>query len=199
MSKHLQDPVCSTHSHSHSHSRRRFLKMCAGAVAAAGVMSKSAFAKSIITAPERALSFYNIHTGESLKTAYWAEGNYVPEALSEINFLLRDFRTGDVKAIDPNLLDLLHLISQRLDGSKPIHLISGYRSPATNAQLHVHHSGVAKHSLHMQGLASDIRIPGHDLKQLLKVAVEMHGGGVGYYRQSDFVHVDVGRVRHWGF
>ncbi len=184
----------------HSHSRRHFLKLCAGAVvAASGVMSKSAFAKSVVTSPERSLSIYNIHTGESLKTAYWEGGQYVPGALSEINFLLRDFRTGDVKPIDPNLLDLLYLINQRLDSSKPIHLISGYRSPTTNAKLHSLHSGVAKHSLHMQGLASDIRIPGHDLRNLLKVAVEMRGGGVGYYRQSDFVHVDVGRVRHWGF
>lgn len=169
------------------------------AAAATGVLSKSAFATSIVTTPERSLSIYNIHTGESLKTAYWAEGKYIPESLSEINFLLRDYRTGAVKPIDQNLLDLLYLINQRLDASKPIHLISGYRSPATNAMLHESHSGVAKHSLHMQGLASDIRVPGHDLRQLLKVAVEMRGGGVGYYRASDFVHVDVGRVRHWGF
>ncbi len=183
----------------HSDSRRRFLKMCAGtaAAAAAGAMSKWAFGTSVITTPERSLSIYNIHTGESLKTAYWAEGNYIPESLSEINFLLRDFRTGEVKAIDQNLLDLLHLIYQRLDASKPIHLISGYRSPATNSWLHKFHPGVAKHSLHMQGLASDIRIPGHDLRQLLKVAVETRGGGVGYYRASNYVHVDVGRVRHW--
>ncbi len=162
-------------------------------------MSESAFATSVVTSPERALSIYNIHTGESLKTAYWAEGKYIPESLTEINFLLRDYRTGAVKEIDRNLLDLLYLINQRLDASKPIHLISGYRSPATNAMLHESHSGVAKHSLHMQGLASDIRVPGHDLRQLLKVAVDMRGGGVGYYRASDFVHVDVGRVRHWGF
>ncbi len=111
----------------HSDSRRRFLKMCAGtaAAAAAGAMSKSAFGTSTITTHERSLSIYNIHTDESLKTAYWAEGNYIPESLSEINFLLRDFRTGEVKAIDQNLLDLLHLVCQRLDASKPIHLISG--------------------------------------------------------------------------
>ena len=182
----------------HSNSRRRFLVIGAGAfVTAAGMTSRSVFAQSAIITPERTLSFYNLHTGENLKTAYWVEGEYIPEALSDINHLLRDFRNDEIKPINLGLLNLLHDITQRLGTSKPIQLISGYRSSSTNAKLHDRSSGVAKHSLHMDGMAADIRIPGHDLSELHKVAAAMQGGGVGYYPKSDFVHVDVGRVRYW--
>ncbi len=160
-------------------------------------MSRLAFAKPTYHTSERSLSFYNLHTGESLKRAYWAEGKYIPESLSEINFLLRDFRNDEVKPIDPRLLDTLHLVSRRLHASSPIHIISGYRSPSTNAKLRARSSGVAQHSLHMEGMAADIRIPGRDLKHLFHVAKAMGGGGVGYYPKSDFVHVDVGRIRQW--
>lgn len=181
----------------HSSSRRRFLIGAGALVTAAAITSRRAFAQSIIITPERTLSLYNLHTGETLRTTYWMEGEYIPESLSDINHLLRDFRNGEIKPIDPGLLDLLHAITLRLGTSKAIQLVSGYRSPATNALLHAHSSGVAKHSLHMDGMAADIRIPGHDLRELHKVAVAMHGGGVGYYSQSDFVHVDVGHVRYW--
>lgn len=182
----------------HSNSRRRFLAIGAGAfVTAAGMTSRSVFAQSAIITPERTLSFYNLHTGETLKTAYWVEGEYIPESLSDINHLLRDFRNDEIKPINLGLLNLLHDITQRLGTSKPIQLISGYRSSSTNAKLHDRSSGVAKHSLHMDGMAADIRIPGHDLSELHKVAAAMQGGGVGYYPKSDFVHVDVGRVRYW--
>ena len=182
----------------HSNSRRRFLAIGAGAfVTAAGMTSRSVFAQSAIFTPERTLSFYNLHTGETLKTAYWVEGEYIPESLSDINHLLRDFRNDEIKPINLGLLNLLHDITQRLGTSKPIQLISGYRSSSTNAKLHDRSSGVAKHSLHMDGMAADIRIPGHDLSELHKVAAAMQGGGVGYYPKSDFVHVDVGRVRYW--
>ena len=183
----------------HSNSRRRFMAIGVGAfvTAAAGMTSRSVFAESAIITPERTLSFYNLHTGETLKTAYWVEGEYIPESLSDIDHLLRDFRNDEIKPINLGLLNLLHDITQRLGTSKPIQLISGYRSPSTNAKLHDSSSGVAKHSLHMDGMAADIRIPGHDLTELHKVAVAMRGGGVGYYPQSDFVHVDVGRLRYW--
>ncbi len=193
MSKHYNNPA----DHSHSN-RRRFLAMSVGALATVAAMRpRPVFAESVLTAPERTLSFANLHTGESLKVAYWAEGEYIPKSLSEINFLLRDFRNGEVKEIDVGLLNLLHRITQRLGTSKPIELISGYRSPATNMMLHARSNGVAKHSLHMEGMAADIRIPGHDLRELHTVALAMRGGGVGYYAQSDFVHVDVGRLRSW--
>jgi len=194
LSKNLKEAVgCN-----HSGSRRRFLSLCAGAFAlAASSVSRPTFAKPALITPERSLSFYNLHTGESLKTAYWADGKYIPEAMSEINFLLRDFRNGEIKPINPELLDTLHLLTRRLNTSSPIHLVSGYRSPSTNAQLHARSSGVARHSLHMEGMAADIRIPGRDLKKLFNVARIVRAGGVGYYPKSDFVHVDVGRIRHW--
>lgn len=193
MKKHLRNsPSCI-----HSHSRRRFLAGAGMLLAAAAMRPRPALAQSMISAPERTLSFYNLHTGENLKTAYWAEGEYISESLSDINHLLRDFRNDEIKSIDLGLLNLLHAITQRLDTAKPIQLISGYRSPATNASLHARSSGVAKHSLHMEGMAADIRIPGHDLRELHKVALGMQRGGVGYYAKSDFVHVDVGQVRHW--
>ncbi len=182
--------------HTPCHSRRRFLALGAGALAGAAV-ARPALAKSVAITPERSLSFHNLHTGESLKTVYWADGGYVPGSLAEINYLLRDFRNDEVKAIHPDLLDLLHAITDRLGTAKPIQLISGYRSPTTNAMLHARSNGVAVHSLHMDGMASDIRIPGHDLRELHEVALSLRGGGVGYYPKSDFVHVDVGRVRRW--
>ncbi|MGA8147940.1 MAG: YcbK family protein [Gallionellaceae bacterium] len=193
MIKRLRNSLSCTH----SSSRRRFLIGAGALVTAAAITSRRAFAQSIIITPERTLSLYNLHTGETLKTTYWMEGEYIPESLSDINHLLRDFRNGEIKPIDPGLLDLLHAITLGLGTSKAIQLVSGYRSPATNALLHAHSSGVAKHSLHMDGMAADIRIPGHDLRELHKVAVAMHGGGVGYYSHSDFVHVDVGHVRYW--
>ena len=178
------------------HDRRRFLSLGAGALACAATV-RPALARSAALTPERSLAFHNLHTGESLKTVYWTDGSYVPASLAEINYLLRDFRNGEVKAIHPDLLDLLHAIAGRLGTSKPIQLISGYRSPVTNAMLHARSDGVAVHSLHIDGMASDIRIPGHDLRELHQAALALRGGGVGYYPESDFVHVDVGRVRRW--
>jgi uncharacterized protein YcbK (DUF882 family) len=186
-------------SRTHCNSRRRFLAFGAGALVtlASGMAPRPVFAQSTSTTPERTLSLYNLHTGESLKTAYWVEGEYIPESLSGINYLLRDFRNGEVKPIHLDLLNLLHDISHCLGTSQPVQLISGYRSPSTNTRLHDLSSGVAKHSLHTDGMAADIRIPGHDLGELHKAAVIMQRGGVGYYQKSDFVHVDVGRVRYW--
>jgi uncharacterized protein YcbK (DUF882 family) len=158
----------------------------------------SAFA-STGDAGARSLSFNNIHTGERLAVDYWVDGAYQPEALSEVNHVLRDFRTGDVHMIEPRLLDLLVRIRARLETSKPIQVISGYRSPATNAMLRAEHahSGVAAKSLHMQGMAIDIRLADCDLQILHRAALAERSGGVGYYPESDFVHVDVGRVRRW--
>lgn len=151
------------------------------------------------TLQARELSFDNVHTGEKLKVEYWADGQYLPDALTEINHLLRDFRTGQVHAIAPQLLDLLSRLRGRLETSRPINVISGYRSPITNAMLQAEHehSGVASKSLHMQGMAIDIRIPGRELADLHVAALAERSGGVGYYPASDFVHMDVGRVRSW--
>lgn len=147
----------------------------------------------------RLLAFDNIHTGEKLKVEYWAEGEYLPDALAQVNHVLRDFRSGDVHPIAPQLLDLLSMLRSRLETAEPVTVISGYRSPATNALLRGEHehSGVASKSLHMQGMAIDIRIAGRSLAAVHTAALAQRGGGVGYYPQSDFVHMDVGRVRTW--
>jgi len=146
----------------------------------------------------RALSFYNVHTGESLNAVYFEDGNYVPGALTEVNYFFRDFRANEIKPIDPNLLDLLHDIHSELDTNKPFNLVSGYRSPATNAWLAARSEGVARHSMHLEGRAADINIPGGQLSFLQRIALALRLGGVGYYPHSGFVHVDTGRVRRWG-
>jgi uncharacterized protein YcbK (DUF882 family) len=145
----------------------------------------------------RELSFHNVHTGERLKTTYFENGKYVPSALLEVNHFFRDFRTNEVRAIDPRLLDLLFRIHGALDTSEPFNLISGYRSPATNAWLANQSEGVSHHSLHMYGMASDVNVQGRSLVLLQMTALAIRGGGVGFYPRSDFVHVDTGRVRRW--
>lgn len=147
---------------------------------------------------ERVLSFENLHTGEKLKTVYWAHGNYIHSNLADINHILRDHRTDDVKAIDPRLLDLLHELRLSVDSHKPFAIISGYRSPKTNAKLRTNSNGVAKRSMHLEGKAIDIRIPGQNLSNLRRAALSLRGGGVGYYPKSGFIHMDTGRVRSWG-
>ncbi len=174
--------------------RRHFLKL--GATAAVALLAQPAFGRARPIC-EKKLSLYNAHTGESLKTVFWERGEYVPEALADVNHLLRDFRTGDVYPIEPGLLDVLCALRRRMGARKPFHVVSGYRSPATNAWLRKHSQAVAEHSLHMQGEAVDIRLPGHDLDHLHRAALALHAGGVGYYPLSDFIHVDVGRVRTW--
>ncbi len=146
----------------------------------------------------RSLAMYNTHTGESINLVYCEKGYYVPDALREVNYFFRDFRANLVKQIDPRLLDLLHTIHQLSDSSKPFNLVSGYRSPQTNAMLAAQFEGVARHSMHIEGKASDINLPGRELSMLQRVALALRYGGVGYYPQSGFVHVDTGRVRHWG-
>ena len=146
---------------------------------------------------ERTLWFYNTHTKETLKTVYRIDGEYVPTALERINYILRDHRTNEIKPIDTRLLDLLFEISQRVEAREPFHIISGYRSPQSNQMLRKNGNGVAKKSLHLQGKAVDVRLPGCSLPVLRDTAMELQGGGVGYYPRSDFIHVDVGRVRYW--
>jgi len=178
-------------------SRRDFLKAGLITTAACIIPSKSIAGVSRILAPERELSFYNTHTGENMKAVYWDTGSYVSQALADINQILRDYRTGDVKEIDTDLLDLLFALRQKMGSAASFHIISGYRSEKTNSLMHVMSKGVAGNSMHMQGKAIDIRLPGHDLKTLHWAAADLRRGGVGYYPSSDFVHVDVGRVRYW--
>lgn len=146
----------------------------------------------------RNLKFDHLHTGERLDTTYWSEGSYIQHSLADINHLLRDFRTGEVHPIDPRLLDLLHHLQLETGNPNPFQIISGYRSPKTNAQLRSSSSGVAKKSLHMQGKALDIRLPGTSLKALHEIACDAKVGGVGLYTSSNFIHIDTGKVRYWG-
>ncbi len=177
--------------------RRAFLKT--GMLALAGALCPQALMGSLcpMLPYEKALSFYNLHTGEKLETVYWSEGLYDLTALSDINQLLRDFRTGDVKPIDTGLLDLLHSLHNLMGSRGIFHVVSGYRSPETNAFLRKNDGGVAGRSLHMKGKAVDFSLPGCSLKTLHKAAVKLQGGGVGYYPALGFVHVDIGRVRYW--
>lgn len=145
----------------------------------------------------RRLALYNTHTGENLTVTYHADGQYVEDSLSAIDHLLRDHRTDEIRAIDVRLLDLLHRLSVSLETGSAFHVISGYRSPLTNATLASRSGGVASRSLHMDGMAIDIRMPGRDLRSVHGAAIALRGGGVGYYERSDFVHMDVGRVRYW--
>jgi uncharacterized protein YcbK (DUF882 family) len=149
---------------------------------------------------EYRLRFYDTHTNERLDIVYRRGDVYSPEALNRLDFYLRDYRTGDVHHYDPHVFDLLHQLTASL--GRPyaeINVICGYRTPRTNESLRSRsvHSGVAQHSLHMQAEAIDIRLPDVPTSQLRDAAIALHRGGVGYYRVSDFVHMDVGRVRYW--
>ena len=182
-------------------SRRTFLRMTAAAAAAAvlPVPGLEAADRARRTG-DRVLSFYNTHTRERLEAIYCCDGVYQPRALARIDHILRDVRRNEVLPIDRALLDLLHDLQGALGTREPIHVISGYRSPQTNAQLRERggvHTGVAQRSLHMVGKAIDIRVPGVTLETLRGAARQLARGGVGYYPSSDFVHVDTGRVRSW--
>jgi len=176
--------------------RRRFLAI-ASLAAAQLVVPGVAMARTRVGIRRRMLRFYNLHTGESLKTAYWENGEYDPDELARVNYILRDFRANEIKPIDPALLDLLVGVQHRLGTSQPFQVISGYRSPITNAMLHANGEGVAVHSLHIEGKAIDVCVEGRSLAQIRRAAWNLQGGGVGYYPRSGFVHVDTGRIRWW--
>lgn len=201
----------------HSPERRRFMQAGAAAAAVMAFPSRltavgpspapaapapvAAAATATPAKATRALSFVHTHTAEKLSIQYCCDGRYEPGALARLNHLLRDFRTGEVKPIDPKLFDLLHELSAELGVEEaPFHIISGFRSPVTNSMLRARggaHTGVATTSLHMVGKAMDIRLPEVKLKSLREAAASLKRGGVGYYASSNFVHVDTGRVRYW--
>ena len=145
----------------------------------------------------RSLDIQNPHTGDKLSLTYFERGRYLSDALEEISFLLRDYRTGDIHPIDPELLDQLHNLKQMLGLNQPFDIVCGYRSPLTNAILHAEHSGVANNSFHMSGRAVDIRVERFGLRRIHSAALAMHSGGVGYYPESNFIHLDTGTFRTW--
>lgn len=174
-------------------SRREFLKWSV----TSGVALVSAPVWARPATAERRLSFYNTHTGERLTATYWAGGEYQAGELAALDRLLRDHRSGDVAVIDRRLFDVLYDVQQLAGARGPFQVISGYRSPATNARLRRHGDGVAKDSLHTHARAIDVRLTGIALPDLQRAAIELRAGGVGYYPASDFVHLDTGRVRRW--
>jgi uncharacterized protein YcbK (DUF882 family) len=179
----------------HRPSRRRLLT--AGAVAVAAPLMAFSGRSAASMASPRTLAFRHTHTGESLSIAFAQGERYVAEALARVNWLLRDFRNGAVQPIDPQLLDQLHAVARLTGSSAPFEVISGYRSPATNEALHRKSRGVAAKSLHLEGRAIDVRLPDVPLADLRDAALSLKAGGVGYYAESRFVHLDTGRVRRW--
>jgi uncharacterized protein YcbK (DUF882 family) len=161
------------------------------------VLLASAWFCKDVQAGSKDLSFYHTHTGKSLTVVYREADGYVAEALSEIANFLKDFRSGELHPIDPELLDVLYELKTRTGAKRPFEVISAYRSPATNTMLRNNSSGVAEGSLHLHGRAIDVRLPGVELRRLRDVALELERGGVGFYPGSDFIHVDTGRVRRW--
>lgn len=186
----------------HSMDRRRLLRWLAVGPAALSLALRGQLAFAGDAAVEalhapRQLALLNLHTGEKLQVRYFENGAYVPAALAQLNNVLRDHRSGETSAIDPKLFDQLHALAGCAGCEPHYQIISGYRSPASNAKLRAGSTGVAKHSLHMEGRAMDVRLAGTACHRLRDLALEMQAGGVGYYAKSNFVHLDTGRVRSW--
>ncbi|HXI47318.1 MAG TPA: DUF882 domain-containing protein [Steroidobacteraceae bacterium] len=176
-------------------SRRRMV-MATGALAGTAAL----WGRPSVGAPDlqsRRIDLANLHTGERLEIKYFRDGAYLTEALAAIDTLLRDFRSGEKHAMDPKLMDYLVDVAAQVGAPPAYSVISGYRSPATNERLHERSSGVSQHSLHMQGRAIDVRMTGVGCADLAARAQDLKRGGVGYYRESNFVHLDTGAFRTW--
>ncbi|PHQ82217.1 MAG: Tat pathway signal protein [Thalassobium sp.] len=146
----------------------------------------------------RRMRMYSGRTGERIDTIYWIEGQYIREAVEEINIFMRDWRNGQRRDIDTRTLDIMAATHNLLDVNEPYMLISGYRSPQTNAMLRAQSSGVARNSLHLRGQAADLRLSSRSVGQIARAAASTRAGGVGRYSGSNFVHMDCGQVRSWG-
>jgi len=167
-----------------------------GATVATAVVGLVAPVPAVSFAP-RSVALYNIHTGEWLRTVYWADGHYIREAVRDINWILRDHHSDEIRPMDAGVLDLLGMLRDRLETHDPFLVVCGYRSPTTNMRLYLQHEGVAKRSYHIKGMAVDLRSERRDLSQIRDAALSLRCGGVGYYPRSDFVHVDCGPIRRW--
>ena len=150
-----------------------------------------------IVYPDRTLSLHNVHTAEEENITFWSDGHYLESGLNQINWMLRDFRTGDIKAIDPRLLNILYLLTKKIETETSVMVLSGFRSKKTNDMLRKTTEGVARRSFHMAGRAIDIRMSNVHTANIQKAALRIGGGGVGYYPSSNFVHLDSGPVRTW--
>ena len=179
-------------------SRRKILSIFAATAVVAAPTYSNAFGLLKGAGDIRRVKMYNGRTGESINTIYWVDGKYVKEALREVNFFMRDWRTNDIRNIDTRSIDIFSASHRLLRASDPFLLLSGYRSPKTNAMLRSRSRNVAKNSLHMKGQAADLRLKSRSVSQVAKAASACASGGVGRYSGSNFTHVDCGVVRTWG-
>lgn len=178
--------------------RRSLLGAFAATAVAAAPTYSNAFGLLRGAGDVRRISMYSGRTGEKLDTIYWIEGEYIEEAAKEINHFMRDWREDAVIGMDLRTTDIAAAAHRLMDTDEPYMLLSGYRTPKTNAMLRSRSRGVAKHSLHMVGKANDLRLQSRSVNQIYRAASSCHAGGVGKYSRSDFVHMDCGDVRHWG-
>ena len=178
--------------------RRGLLGVFAATVVTAAPFFSNAPAYARGAGDIRRLRMYSGRTGESMDTIYWIEGKYIPEVVKEINHFMRDWRTDDVVKMDPRNFDIMAAAHRLMDVNEPYMLLSGYRSPKTNAMLRSRSGGVARNSLHMKGMAADLRLNSRSVGQMAKAAAACSAGGVGRYSRSNFVHMDCGAVRSWG-
>lgn len=178
--------------------RRNFIKM--GMAGAIGSMIPMMSVSQSLAANKNStwkIAFRHAHTGESFSGVYRVGDKYLPEAFERMNYVLRDFRTKEVFPMDPHVIDILALIHKKMNAAEPYQILSGYRSPKTNAMLSRKTNGVATNSFHMYGQAIDIRLPSYSTRKMRNIARGLEAGGVGYYPRSNFVHVDTGKVRAW--
>lgn len=188
-----------SHTHYHSSLKGRFAQQRRMALLATlGLATTPLLADAATpTYPELRLNLYNLHTTEHIDTVFWENGQYNIDGLDLINNLLRDHRTGGVMPIDPRLLSVVYLVNKKLQNKHPISVISGYRSEETNRKLALTNASVARNSYHIKGQAIDLRIEGIESTMIRDAALNLRVGGVGYYKKSNFVHLDTGPRRHW--
>ena len=179
-------------------SRRGLLGIFAATALVAAPTCSNAFGFLRGAGDVRRISMYSGRTGESLNSIYWIEGEYIPEALNEINYFMRDWRSDEVRDMDPRTIDIAAAAHRLLDVDEPFMLLSGYRTKRSNAMLRESSRGVARNSLHIQGKAADLRLRSRSVNQMYRAAMACDAGGVGKYSRSNFVHMECGPVRAWG-
>ena len=179
-------------------SRRGLLRAFAATTVAAAPSYANAFSFLKGAGDIRRIRLHSGRTGESVDTVYWIEGEYIPEALAEINYFMRDWSTDGVIDIDTRAIDIFAASHRMLEADTPFLMLSGYRSPKTNSMLRSRSGSVARNSLHMKGQAADLRLNGRSVSQISRAAISCSAGGVGKYSRSNFVHMDCGPVRIWG-
>ncbi len=178
--------------------RRGLLKAFAATTLVAAPTTSHAFGILRGAGDIRRVRMYSGRTGESIDTIYWIEGDYIKDAVKEVNHFMRDWRSGREISIDLRTIDIMAASHSLLDTNEPFMLLSGYRTPQTNAMLRSKSRGVAKNSLHVKGQAADLRLKSRSVNQMFRAAQSCHAGGVGKYSGSNFVHMDCGDVRTWG-